>query len=241
MKRENSIYQKLYREVKNRIYSEEYPIGSLLPTENEFVIEFGASRTTVRHALQMLEDEGFVHAIAGRGTEVIDFKTSQSLNRVSSITETLRNRGIDVYSRSIYIDIICADSKLANELGVEEKTLVFRIQRVQNANEVSIAIMKNYIPVEMVPKFDKVMTGDKSLYMCLEKEYGIVIEKARDKISARAATFMDAEILGVPVGEPLIAFARICYNSNKPVCVDHVSIVGKYYEFELSLTGREYN
>lgn len=238
MNKRTAAYQIVYYEIKKRIYSESYPIGSLLPTEAELVAEFDVSRTTIRHAIDLLSQEGFVRATAGKGTMVIDYKTSQSLNGITSITETLRRKGMDVCSKSLYIDKINANEKVAGELGVDINHEVVRVQRVQMANGIPIAIMKNYVPAELVPDIEHVMTKEQSLYMCLESNYNLVIEKTYDKISARAATFTDAEILSVPMGEPLIAFARICIHAGKPVCVDHVSIVGRYYEFELSLNGK---
>ena len=166
----------VYSELKQKILDGEYAIGSFLPTEAEFIETLGVSRTTLRRALEMLSREGFLRSTAGRGTEVMDFRTRQSLNTITSISETLQRKGMQVRS--------------------------------------------------------------KSLYLFIERQYGITIEKALDRISARAASFTDAEILSVPVGEPLIAFARICYSLGRPICADHVSIVGKYYEFELTLSGR---
>lgn len=231
-------YQMVYSELKQKILDGEYAIGSFLPTEAEFIETLGVSRTTLRRALEMLSREGFLRSTAGRGTEVMDFRTRQSLNTITSISETLQRKGMQVRSKSLYIDQIQADAKLASELAVAEGTEITRVQRIQLANEIPVAIMKNYLIAALVPDMAKRMTIDQSLYLFMERQYGITIEKALDRISARAASFTDAEILGVPVGEPLIAFARICYSLGRPVCADHVSIVGKYYEFELTLSGR---
>ena len=238
MSRQITEYQKVYLELKSRIQDGDYAIGTFLPTEADLMREYSVSRTTVRKALDLLSREGFIRATAGKGTQVIDFKTSQSLNAVTSVSETLRRQGHVVLSKSLYIDRISAGERLSQELQIAEGSTVVRIQRVQLSDGVPVAIMKNYIPDEMVPGIEKEMAPNKSLYIFIESNYGIQIDSTFDKITARSASFTDAEILEVPVGEPLIALARVCMMRGRPVCADHVSIVGKYYEFVLYSSSR---
>jgi len=47
------------------------PAGTTLPTENDFIRQFGVSRTVVREALKALEIMGLVHIQQGRGTLVL--------------------------------------------------------------------------------------------------------------------------------------------------------------------------
>jgi DNA-binding LacI/PurR family transcriptional regulator len=58
------IYTTLLESLKNG----EYEAGSKLPSENELVEQFGASRPTVGRALAQLETEGLVERRAGSGT-----------------------------------------------------------------------------------------------------------------------------------------------------------------------------
>jgi DNA-binding LacI/PurR family transcriptional regulator len=60
------IYAKLLEAIKNG----DYEVGRKLPSENELVERFGASRPTVGRALAQLETEGLVERRAGSGTFV---------------------------------------------------------------------------------------------------------------------------------------------------------------------------
>ncbi|MEU4227018.1 FadR/GntR family transcriptional regulator [Nonomuraea sp. NPDC026600] len=55
----------------DRIVSEVYPVGAVLPTEPELCAEFGVSRTVVRESIKLLEEKGLVKATPGRGTCVL--------------------------------------------------------------------------------------------------------------------------------------------------------------------------
>ena len=47
-------YQKCYNKLKANIDNDVYPIGSFLPTEDELGKMFSVSRTTIRHAIDLL-------------------------------------------------------------------------------------------------------------------------------------------------------------------------------------------
>ena len=234
----NPMYQMVYNAIKQKIDDGSYSVGELMPTEQELGEAYHVSRTTVRRAIELLSRDGYLQAKQGFGTFVLDYKTKQSLNAVTSISETLRKKGYYVRSKSIYVDRIEASSALAEKLDVKPGTSIARVQRIQLADEKPIAIMQNHMISDMVPDLEQFTKSSNSLYLFLEEKYGIIIDMSHDLITARSASFSEAEMLQVPVGTALIVFDRICYQHDKPVCVDHLSIIGDRYEFELTLSGR---
>ena len=61
-------YAALMEELKGKILSGEIRPGDRLPSENELPVGYGLSRHTVRKALAILENEGYVTSEHGRGT-----------------------------------------------------------------------------------------------------------------------------------------------------------------------------
>lgn len=61
------VYQQIANDIILRISQEEWLIGDKIPSENELVKEYGASRVTVRQALTKLENEGLIDKQRGRG------------------------------------------------------------------------------------------------------------------------------------------------------------------------------
>lgn len=231
-------YIKMYNSIKEDIKKGMYTVGDLLPVESELENLFSVSRTTVRRAMELLAREGFVEIKQGRGTMVLDFKTKQNLNQVTSVTESLRRKGYTVRTKSMYIDKISAPLNLSKELGINQGDLVARVQRIQLADDKPIVIMKNYIPYDLVPDIEEYTNQFSALYQFLEEKYNIEIEAAKDKIYAKGADFTESEMLGVRPGTALLCIRRICYQNEKPVCVDMVSIIGDQYELEHSMVGR---
>lgn len=63
-------YKQIYNRLRTALARQEYRAGDKLPSENELVEQFGASRPTVSRALAQLETEGLVERKAGSGTFV---------------------------------------------------------------------------------------------------------------------------------------------------------------------------
>ena len=224
--------------IKMKIQDGTYPVSEFLPTEPELEKIYKVSRTTIRSAMELLKEEGLVEIRQGKGTMVLDLRTIQDLSKVTSVTESLRKRGFDVRTKSMYIDIIYANEKLGNSLHLNPGTPVARVQRIQLVNEKPIAILKNYIPYLLVPDIEQFTNKFSSLYQFLEDQYQIEIHTAIDKVFAKSSDFAESEMLAVQTGTALLCIQRICYKDKEPVIADDSCILGDQYELSISSKGR---
>ncbi|HWL55018.1 MAG TPA: extracellular solute-binding protein [Chthoniobacteraceae bacterium] len=64
------LYHQLRRRLEQRILDGEFPVESRLPTEQELCKEYEVSRITCRKALGLMEGEGLIHRLRGRGSFV---------------------------------------------------------------------------------------------------------------------------------------------------------------------------
>lgn len=232
------VYRNLYQTIKNDIEKGVYSAGSFIPTEPELEQLFGVSRTTVRKAMKLLADEQLVEIKQGRGTMVLDSKTPQSFNGVTSVTESLRKRGYKVATKSRYIDTILPPEEIAEQLELSPGEQVVRIQRVQTADGIPVCIMVNHIPQRLVPGLDN-SSDFVGLYSYLEEEYGFEICSTSDTIFAAACDFSESQILDVQTGSPILIVERVCYGRDKkPLCVDKVRVLANKYKVKITTEGR---
>ncbi len=232
------LYQEVYQKLKNLIRTGEYDVGDFLPNEGELEEQYGVSRTTIRKVVNMLASEGYVEVKQGRGTRVLDFNSSQQLHMITSITQTLRKRGMDVRTNGVYIDVIPAGGKIADKLQLNDEDQIYRVQRVVLADGIPTAIMENYIACDTAPGLDSKVNEIESLYDYLEEAYMVTIEVARDIISAKSAEFSDAQILNVRVGAALLTLRRITYMQNRPITYDKITVRADKYQFEIESNTR---
>lgn len=232
-------YRKVYISLKENIKLGKYKPGMLLPTEPELETIYSVSRTTIRKAVSLLVSDGYLKVRQGHGTEVMDISTTQRLNKITSITETLTQKGYKVTTQGMCIDQVPADEETAQALELSNGDIVFRLQRVQCTDGNPIAIMTNYIKPNIAPDLDQHVNQFTSLYSFLEKQYNIVISDAMERLSAIAADFSDSQILQIPFASPLILSKRITRNEQGPFEYAIIKLLADKYEFSVYLHGRK--
>ena len=231
-------YARVYNILKREILDHDYSTGELLPSEPQLEKRFDVSRTTIRKAIDMLVREKLIKVQQGKGTTILDQKATQQLNRVESVTETLRESGYIITTKSMVIDTLPASARVSDELHLRAGDDVVCVKRVQLADGVPIVIMRNYLPPAIVPNIQNYVNTFSSLYNFLEINYDIHIDSAIDKISAKVADEDEASTLNIQPGSAILFMRRVCYSDNKPVCVDRLSIVGDKYELSVRMVGR---
>lgn len=231
-------YRHVYGQLRAAIKDGAYEPGKLLPTENELCEIYDVSRTTVRKAVGMLVAEGHLKVKQGRGTEVLNASASQRLNFMSSVTETLMDKGYKVTTQGMCIDRVSASNEIAEALEIQPGDSVFRLQRVQCADGEPIAIMLNYLRESAVPGFDQHVNAFTSLYAFLESQYRLVFKDAVEYLSAIAADFVDSQILKIPTGAPLLFSRRISRTESGPFEYASTKLVAGKYEYSVYLQGR---
>ena len=233
-----AAYKEMYETLKKRIIRKEYAIGELLPPEPELEKEFSVSRTTVRRAIAMLVQDGYITVKQGFGTQVVSRKTTQNLNRLTSISESLEQKGLEIGVKSYYIEQMEADAEKARLLVIPVGTPLYCVHRIKMADGVPIGIVENYIIASYVPGLEE--TGEiRRLYQFLKEQYGIAYTGAHDVIGACNASFEEAQLLDVPPKTALMTVRRVCSIKNRPVELDIVRIVASIYEFEFYFEAQE--
>jgi GntR family transcriptional regulator len=66
----HSRYQDIASKIRDRIEAREWSPGARLPRLDDFATEYGANRDTIARAISVLETEGYVWAVQGRGITV---------------------------------------------------------------------------------------------------------------------------------------------------------------------------
>lgn len=86
------LYEGIVEQIEAMLASGELQPGHRLPSERELVVQFGASRSTVREALRVLESNGVVRSRPGdrHGPEVLPYSSGgleKQLTRLARLSE----------------------------------------------------------------------------------------------------------------------------------------------------------
>ncbi len=190
-----------------------------LPTERELAMQLGVSRTTVRQVLDRLEHEGAVHRRRGRsgGTFVNRPRVDIDFSYLAGIPAYLRAQGFRPGAHVVSARMLPAEEAVAGALHVPASTLVYEVVRIRLADEVRISLETARIPVSLAPDLLSQPLDD-SIYDLLIDRYGVTCVKAIERMVAVLADHEQSELLGIKVGDPLMAIERVAFDlDDKPV------------------------
>jgi GntR family transcriptional regulator len=214
-----TIRDSVERKIRELISSGELGDDGRLPTERELAAQMGVSRTTVRQVLDRLEHAGSVHRRRGRsgGTFAARRRVDIDFGYLAGIPAYLRAQGFRPGAHVVSARIIPADQVTAEALGIASDALVYEVVRVRLADEVRISLEHVRIPVALAPDLLSQPLDD-SIYELLCERYGVVCVKAVEQMVAVLADDDQSSLLGIKVGDPLMAIERIGYDvDGKPV------------------------
>ncbi len=121
-------YLHISKTLAERVTSGVYKAGSRLPSGSEFCAEFGVSPMTVRRALNILQDQGLVRGMRGRGTFAHSVDLSDSAFRLDSLTGEWLDESAEI--RLLSASMTKADKRVAAMLGVVPGERVIYLRRL---------------------------------------------------------------------------------------------------------------
>ena len=200
------LYSQLIGIIKRAITSGAAEVGSLLPSETELCAAFGVSRNTVRQAIGVLEEDGFVVRKRGKGTFVADPAMRRKHVEYSFTTE-ISQQGKTPSSTMVDFCVMPADPRLREimSLGADER--VYRFTRVRNVDGRALILETSYYPESIYPNLTREMVETHSFYSLLY-HVGVVPVSARDTYEAVTLSERQARLLECPAGVPAFLHQR---------------------------------
>jgi GntR family transcriptional regulator len=174
--------------------------GSQLPTEAELCQMLGVSRTVVREALRVLEDDGLVARRHGVGTFVRDHPILKNLNFNFGITEMIKSAGLTSGTSHLAIQSETADQEKAEQLRVAPGTPLVTVERVRTADGRPVVYSLDTLPEALLQRaeFDPQILLTQSIYNILQTSLGQVIEYGIARLLPVSAPDYVAEKLNLP-------------------------------------------
>ena len=160
-------YLQIYQQLVDRIQDGTLPAETKLPSETELMQEFGASRGTVRKAIDALQDKGFVRKHQGKGVFVLSQDAiAFQFNGIVSFSEANRQMtGHDVTTDVISCDLIEATEELAHLFHVAPGTSLTQVKRVRTIDGERVIFDINLFVTSLVPGLTKEIAGCVDLFV----------------------------------------------------------------------------
>jgi len=213
------LYQQIKALITQGLQSGEWKPGELIPSEIELASRFKVSQGTVRKAIDELSAENLVVRRQGKGTFVATHHEARSQFRFLRLVP---DEGVPHYPENKIIEVkrLRAPAEVARLLDIKSGDSVIFIRRVQSFSGVPTILDDLWLPGIIF----KGLTAERlneykgPMYGLFETEFGTHMIRASEEIRAVCADEVTAELLGVPLGAPLLNVERVSFTyGDKPV------------------------
>ncbi len=215
------LYAQIAAQLRAQVETGALVPGERIENEEALAARLMLSRPTVARAINQLVDSGLLVRRRGFGTEV-STSVSHRRTELTSLYEDLVRNGRHPGTRVIAIERGVVSARAAALLQLPPGSPLVYLRRLRLAAQTPVAVMDNWLPIDFADLTEDGLTTE-GLYSLLRRR-GRDPVAARQRIGAKAASTVEADLLQVRRGTPLMTMESLGYDrADRPVeCGTHV-------------------
>lgn len=225
------LYYQLYSILLKEIHDGTYRVGEALPTEARLMDAYEISRATVRQAIGMLVNKGYLEGKKSKGTYVKEYEQNVLYKgKVRGFTAETKERQIPLKSVILEKKVMPATKTIQECLGLGEGDLVFYLKRLRYINSEPNTLVEDYLPFKLCNGIEVMSLENDSLYETLEQRFHLLPHHARRIFeSVRPSSKEEIELLSLTSTSSILAVESYVYMSNGD-CLEYYTarVKGKY-------------
>lgn len=216
-KSEIPLYQQLAHSIKKAVDEQKLKENDKIPAENEFCKIYDLSRTTVRQALDILEKDGYIYKLRGKGSYVSTPKIYQNRSSFSKFYDDMRSLGKVPVSKIISLKIKVADAYVREKMQLEENEMLCQIKWIRYGNNEPLIYETINLNYKLVDGIEMKELTDKKLYDILSEEYGIKMTHGKELFYPCKLDINEAKNLGLKENDLGMKVERVVFQGKDVV------------------------
>jgi GntR family transcriptional regulator len=229
-----TLYEQLANQLRDDIDAGKYEPGEQLPTEFEFHDQTGLSRSTIRHALEILVGEGVLVKIHGKGTFVHKGGNNESdRSQFLSLTANAARLDAKMSTRLVDTRTVLADTSQQDFFNLPEGSELLELTRLRYVEGEPFCVETSLFTLDHQSLVDQDLNG--SLYQLLKDKYAITPAGGHKTFDIAYANASESFLLGVDRGTALMQIIDFVYDSNQhPLHISRSVMRSDKYKYELA-------
>ena len=235
-------YMQAYRVLQTRLKSGLYPVGGRIPTESELSSYFDISRLTIRRALDLLVQDGYIESRQGSGYRVVTLSPASD-TCLTSFTDAMLRAGREPRSRFLSINQFKAGAAalvhLPAELRDQDMTVIRRLRSVDGIPRMLAVTCAPVRALAGAEPGDFPESGPgQSILRILSDRFKLKWSAACEDISAISAGAELADMLNVAPASPLLQLTCSAFDDNGRIVFFEEVVRSGSLSFNLSSQNR---
>ncbi|CAM3165429.1 GntR family transcriptional regulator [Streptobacillus felis] len=236
MKDNEHFYYSIYEEFKTNILEGKLVPGDKLDSERNLSEKYNVSRNTIRATLNLLEKEGYVFKVQGKGNFVASQKMNQNLNTFYSFYENIKSAGKKPKSEIVSHKIIEANFELSEIFRIPLNSKIIYFERLRFMNEEPIIFEQTYLPMYRFNGFDPLELNNNSMYNIFENRYDVTFSKAIETLKPiLISSKKEKTLLKLKDNDLGMSITRSTYEKEKIIEYTISSIKNNVFEYSITL------
>lgn len=204
-----SLRHSIADDLRRRVVEGAYTPGDRLPSEPALARSLGVSRSSLRAAIALLEEDGLVRRVHGSGTYVTHRPLLHNdLSRNFGVGSMIAAMGLEPGTVDQEVGSAAAPAVVAAALGVASSSQVTVLRRVRTAGGRRVVDATDWCRGDVLAPADVRAAAEGSVYAALAVR-GLAVHDGVASISPDFASGEVALRLGVPRGTLLLTLFQI--------------------------------
>jgi GntR family transcriptional regulator len=212
------LHEWIADDLRGAIARGDYPPGTQLPTESSLVAHYGAARGTVRAALQAIEAEGLLASRRGTPRIVLGNPLAQSFAELRSFAQWAQATGHTPGGTFISRVLREARAAEAHALQIDPSDEVLVTVRLRTLDGVPVFVERCTYPQWLADTVLSLDPACPSVTAEIGLRTGLVLASGTHTIDLVRADELDAHLLGVALGDPLLRRRGITRQADGTAC-----------------------
>ena len=211
----------LYAEIARRIREEfgdgRFSTGALMPSEKTLGDAFAVSRSTVRKALQTLQDEGFLEQRQGQGTFLRQGRYQRDVSSRMDFISHGKRSGARTSTRLLSVEVREKSIAEVSLFTTPPQERVVELRRLRLMQGEPCVLQTSVLPMIELADYPAQAFESRSLYKILAADFGVQLGPVKETLTCRNATDDVAELLGVAPGFAIFVSHRVVRSDQSAV------------------------
>ena len=176
-------FREIFLDLEQKIVNQEYPPQRVLPSENQLIQIYGVSRETIRKALNLLKNSGYIQKKQGKGSIVLDMNRFDfPISGLTSFKELQNAQHIPNETNVAELRKIAVSPKLHEITDWPVASEAWKLIRQRKIDNEVVILDRDYVNAQIIPEIP-INKAQDSLFQYFENDLGLEVSYAQKEIT----------------------------------------------------------